>query len=104
MQEITDIVQIKHEVLCATARHAFQGDLHEAYDKIPYEIIKGIKPNFRCCVYRAVSYTHLDQRGKPAVAGDKVVGDGGDQSFSGGVDDPAAHHPCRVAAEAHAGG
>ena len=52
MQEITDIVQIKHEVLCATARHAFQGDLHEAYDKIPYEIIKGIKPNFRCCVYR----------------------------------------------------
>ena len=52
MQEITDIVQIKHEVLCATAKHAFDGDLYEEYEKIPFEMIKGIKPNFRCCVYR----------------------------------------------------
>lgn len=52
MQELTDIVQIKHEVLCATARHAFDGNIYEEYDRIPYEIIKGIKPNFRCCVYR----------------------------------------------------
>ena len=52
MQELTDIVQIKHEVLCATARHAFAGDIYEEYDRIPFELIKGIKPNFRCCVYR----------------------------------------------------
>lgn len=52
MDQVTDIVLIKHEVLKATARHAFAGDLHETYDRIPYEIIPGIKPNFRCCVYR----------------------------------------------------
>ena len=52
MQEITDIVQIKHEVLTATAAYAFAGKLFEEYEKIPYEIIKGIRPQFRCCVYR----------------------------------------------------
>ena len=52
MEQVTDIVLIKHEVLKATAKHAFAGDLQENYDKIPYEIIPGIKPNFRCCVYR----------------------------------------------------
>ena len=52
MQEITDIVQIKHEVLTATAAYAFAGKLFEEYEKIPYDIIKGIRPQFRCCVYR----------------------------------------------------
>ena len=52
MQNITDIVQIKHEVLKATAEHAFNGNIYTDYDKIPYEIIQGIKPQFRCCVYR----------------------------------------------------
>ncbi|MCI8360722.1 MAG: 4Fe-4S binding protein [Clostridiales bacterium] len=52
MEQVTDIVLIKHEVLKATARHAFAGDLYKSYDQIPYEIISGIKPNFRCCVYR----------------------------------------------------
>lgn len=41
MQEITDIVQIKHEVLTATAAYAFAGKLFEEYEKIPYDIIKG---------------------------------------------------------------
>lgn len=52
MDNITDIVQIKHEVLRLTARHAFAGDLYTDYEKIPYEMIEGIKPQFRCCVYR----------------------------------------------------
>lgn len=52
MSSMMDIVQIKHEVLKATAKHAFEGKLHEDYEQIPYEIITGIKPNFRCCVYR----------------------------------------------------
>ncbi len=52
MENITDIVQIKHEVLRRTAKHAFDGNLYEEYDKIPYEMIEGIKPQFRCCVYR----------------------------------------------------
>ena len=65
MQELTDIVQIKHEVLCATARHAFAGDIYEEYDRIPFELIKGIKPNFRCCVYREREIIH--QRVRMAI-------------------------------------
>lgn len=52
MPEMMDIVQIKHEVLKATAAHAFQGELHQRYEEIPFEIIPGIRPRFRCCVYR----------------------------------------------------
>ena len=52
MPEMMDIVQIKHEVLKATAAHAFEGRIYDDYDAIPYEIIPGIRPNFRCCVYR----------------------------------------------------
>lgn len=52
MPEMMDIVQIKHEVLKATAAHAFEGKLHERYEEIPFEIIPGIRPRFRCCVYR----------------------------------------------------
>lgn len=52
MQEITDIVQIKHEVLKSVAQHAFAGKLYDDYETIPYELIRGIKPQFRCCVYR----------------------------------------------------
>lgn len=52
MQDITDIVQIKHEVLKTTATYAFAGKLYTDFENIPFELIKGIKPNFRCCVYR----------------------------------------------------
>ncbi|MCI8554777.1 MAG: 4Fe-4S binding protein [Clostridiales bacterium] len=52
MQELTDIVQIKHEALKLTAKHAFSGTLYQQYEQIPYEMIPGIKPRFRCCVYR----------------------------------------------------
>lgn len=53
MNNVTDIVQIKHAVLKATAAYAFAGTLYdEGKDKIPYDLIQGIKPQFRCCVYR----------------------------------------------------
>lgn len=52
MQELNDIVEIKSQVLYETARHAFKGDLETSWFDIPYEMIKGGKPNFRCCVYR----------------------------------------------------
>lgn len=42
-----------------------------------------------------------NQRRKSAVAGDKAVGQDGQQSFPGGVDDPAAGHSGGVAAEPH---
>ena len=43
-----------------------------------------------------------DQGGKPAVAGDEVVGYSGDEPLSRRIDDAAAHHAGGVAAEAHA--
>lgn len=39
-------------MLKLTAEHAFAGNLYEQYEQIPYEMIPGIKPQFRCCVYR----------------------------------------------------
>ena len=52
MQDMTDIVQIKHEVLRATAKYAFDGRIYDEYERIPFELIQGIRPEFRCCVYR----------------------------------------------------
>lgn len=46
------IVGVKHEVLYQVAKHAFAGDLEEARDKIPFDIIPGPQANFRCCVYK----------------------------------------------------
>lgn len=42
------------------------------------------------------------RRGETPVAGHKAVGENGDEPLPGGVDDPAAHHPRRVAPKAHA--
>ena len=44
------------------------------------------------------------RRRQTAVAGDKIVGEDGQQPLPGGVDDPAAHHPRGVAAKAHGHG
>lgn len=52
MEKITDINQIKMFVLKKTAEYAFNSDIMDKYENIPYEMITGIKPNFRCCVYR----------------------------------------------------
>lgn len=52
MEKITDINQIKMEVLRKTAEYAFNGTIMDKYDDIPFEMIQGIKPQFRCCVYR----------------------------------------------------
>ncbi len=48
----TDTQQIKYEVLKSVAKYAHEGTLVESKEMIPFEIIKGIKPRFRCCVYR----------------------------------------------------
>lgn len=44
--------QLKYEVLMRVARYSFEGTLEEHLDEIPYEIIPGPLPTFRCCVYR----------------------------------------------------
>ena len=43
---------VKHEVLYQVAKAAFEGDLEEREDQIPYDIIPGPTANFRCCVYK----------------------------------------------------
>ncbi len=50
--ELSDVNEIKLEVLQKTAQYAYDGTLKENMEKIPYEIIPTIKPKFRCCVYR----------------------------------------------------
>lgn len=44
--------QIKYEVLVRTVRYAFEGTLEENLENIPYDIIPGPLPTFRCCIYR----------------------------------------------------
>lgn len=44
-----NVIRIKHEVLYEVAKHAFAGDLEEARDNIPMELIPGPTPQFRCC-------------------------------------------------------
>ncbi len=52
MENITDINQIKTAVLKKTAEYAYKGILQEKAAEIPFELIKGPKPQFRCCIYR----------------------------------------------------
>lgn len=48
----SDINDVKQAVLREVARFAFEGTLEEKRDAIPYKLIPGPKPVFRCCVYR----------------------------------------------------
>lgn len=52
MEKDATIGTLKHEVLYQVARSAFNGTLDEDEIKIPYEIIPGQTPTFRCCVYK----------------------------------------------------
>lgn len=47
-----NVIKIKHEVLYEVAKLAFEGKLEEKKDRIPFELIKGPKPQFRCCIYK----------------------------------------------------
>lgn len=51
-REDSTIGNVKHEVLKAVAKLAFEGKLNENIDKIPYDLIPGPQANFRCCIYR----------------------------------------------------
>ncbi len=48
----SDINDVKQAVLCQVAKLAFEGTLEEKRDDIPFELLPGQKPIFRCCVYR----------------------------------------------------
>jgi ferredoxin hydrogenase large subunit len=47
-----NILKIKHEVLYEVAKMAYEGEFDENKEEIPYKLIPGIKPQFRCCVYK----------------------------------------------------
>lgn len=52
MENLTDISQIKMNVLTKVAEYTFDGTLYDKVDDIPFELTDTIKPSFRCCVYR----------------------------------------------------
>ncbi len=52
MQYINDAKQLKYEVLARVAKYAYEGTLEKNLDQIPYDIIPGPLPEFRCCIYR----------------------------------------------------
>lgn len=47
-----NVITIKHEVLYEVAKLAFAGTLEEERDHIPYKLIPGPSPKFRCCIYK----------------------------------------------------
>ena len=46
------ILTVKHEVLYEVAKLAYEGKLEEERDNLPYKMIPGPQPLFRCCIYR----------------------------------------------------
>ncbi len=47
-----NVIRIKHDILYEVAKLAFAGTLDEKRDQIPYDMIPGPTPKFRCCIYR----------------------------------------------------
>lgn len=52
LHENDTIEEVKHEVLYQVAKAAFNGTLNEIEATLPYEILPGNKPRFRCCVHK----------------------------------------------------
>lgn len=52
LHENDTIEEVKHEVLYQVAKAAFNGTLDQIEATLPYEILPGNKPRFRCCVYK----------------------------------------------------
>lgn len=52
MQFDNDAKQLKYEVLEKVAKYTYEGTLEENLNQIPYDIIPGPLPTFRCCIYR----------------------------------------------------
>lgn len=47
-----NVIKIKHEVLYEVAKLAFEGKLQEKKEELPFELIPGPTPKFRCCIYK----------------------------------------------------
>lgn len=46
------ILHVKHEVLYEVAKMAWEGELEQKRDEIPYKMIPGPQAQFRCCIYK----------------------------------------------------
>lgn len=51
MQYDNDAKQLKYRVLKIVAENEFKGTLEENLEKIPYDVIPGPLPEFRCCIF-----------------------------------------------------
>lgn len=69
----TEINRIKYEVSVEVARQAFAGEFTDKKDQIPYILIPGKTPNYRCCVYREREV--IRQRVRLAEGHSPVAGD-----------------------------
>lgn len=47
-----NVIKVKHEVLYEVAKATFEGQLEQKRDDIPFKIIPGPTPQFRCCIYK----------------------------------------------------
>ena len=46
------ILRLKHDVLYEVAKLAWEGELEEKREEIPYQMIPGPQAQFRCCIYK----------------------------------------------------
>ena len=46
------VIKIKHDVLSAVAKLAFEGNLEQERDHLPEKLIPGPQAKFRCCIYK----------------------------------------------------
>lgn len=52
LNENNTVDDVKQEVLYHVAKAAFEGNLEQIEATLPYEILPGSKPSYRCCVYK----------------------------------------------------
>ena len=46
------IIKIKHKLICEAAKMAYAGEFDEKKDQLPYMLIPGPQPMYRCCIYK----------------------------------------------------
>ena len=52
LESSNNIVSIKEEVLYTVAKLAFESNLEERVESLPFDMITGPQANFRCCIYK----------------------------------------------------
>ena len=65
---------IKYEVCVEVAKLAFAGELETRRDEIPYTIIPGNTPQWRCCVYREREIVRPESKPGRRPSGDRNKG------------------------------